>query len=47
MVRYLAEFAERFNHRFDLAAMIPALGRAIVRTSRATYSFLKWADDGA
>ena len=28
MVRYLAEFEWRFNHRFDLAAMIPALGRA-------------------
>src|SRR6185369_12169564 len=28
VVRYLAEFEWRFNNRFDLAAMIPALGRA-------------------
>lgn len=47
MVRYLAEFEWRFNHRFDLAAMIPALGRAAVRTKPATYSYLKWADYGA
>ena len=47
MVRYLAEFEWRFNHRFDLAAMIPALGRAAVRTPPATYSYLKWADYGA
>jgi len=47
MVRYLAEFEWRFNHRFDLAAMIPALGRAAVRTNPATYSHLKWADYGA
>jgi transposase-like protein len=47
LVRYLAEFEWRFNHRFDLAAMIPALGRAAVRTKPATYSYLKWADYGA
>lgn len=47
MVRYLAEFEWRFNHRFDLAAMIPALGYAAVRTPPATYSYLKWADYGA
>jgi transposase-like protein len=32
MVRYLAEFEWRFNNRFDLAAMIPALGRAAARS---------------
>lgn len=31
MVRYLAEFEWRFNHRFDLDAMIDDLGRAAVR----------------
>ena len=47
MVRYLAEFEWRFNDRFDLAAMIPALAHAAVRTKPATYSHLKWADYGA
>lgn len=47
MVRYLAEFEWRFNHRFDLAAMIPALGYSAVRTPPATYAYLKWADYGA
>ena len=47
MVRYLAEFEWRFNHRFDLAAMIPVLGHAAVRTRPATYGDLKWADYGA
>ena len=28
LVRYFAEFEWRFNHRFDLAAMIPTLGYA-------------------
>ena len=37
MVRYLAEFEWRFNHRFDLAAMIPALGRAAVATKPQPY----------
>ena len=30
--RYLAEFCYRFNRRFDLAAMLPRLGVAAVRT---------------
>lgn len=47
MVRYLAEFEWRFNHRFDLAQMIPALGRAAVATKPAPYSWLKMADYGA
>ncbi|MEX3583494.1 MAG: transposase, partial [Burkholderia sp.] len=29
--RYLAEFAYRFNHRFDLPAMVPRLLRAAVK----------------
>lgn len=47
MVRYLAEFEWRFNHRFDLAAMIPALGRAAVAAKPAPYAWLKLADYGA
>jgi hypothetical protein len=47
MVRYLAEFEWRFNHRFDLAAMIPALGRAAVATKPQPYWWLKMADYGA
>ncbi|MBN9340022.1 MAG: IS1595 family transposase, partial [Comamonadaceae bacterium] len=30
--RYLGEFAYRFNRRFDLAAMLPGLLRAVVQT---------------
>ena len=30
--RYLAEFAYRFNRRFDLAGMLPRLLRALVNT---------------
>jgi hypothetical protein len=30
--RYLAEFQYRFNHRFDLPAMIPSLARAACST---------------
>lgn len=47
MVRYLAEFEWRFNNRFDLAAMIPSLGRAVANSEPATYSYLRWADYGA
>ncbi len=47
MVRYLAEFEWRFNNRFDLAAMIPALGRAAVATKPQPYWWLKMADYGA
>ncbi len=32
LVRTLAEFEWRFNNRFDLAAMIPSLGRAAITT---------------
>lgn len=42
--RFLAEFEWRFNHRFELAAMIPQLGHAAVRTKPAPYRILKMAD---
>ena len=45
--RTLAEFEWRFNHRTNLAAMIPVLAYAAVRTRPATYCYLKWADYGA
>jgi transposase-like protein len=47
VVRYLAEFEWRFNHRFDLAGMIPALARAAAKSKPVTYADLKWADYGA
>jgi hypothetical protein len=42
--RYLAEFEYRFNRRFDLAAMMPRLGWAAVRTPPMPYRFLKLAE---
>lgn len=47
LVRTLAEFEWRFNHRENLAAMIPQLAVASTRTKPATYRHLKWADYGA
>jgi hypothetical protein len=47
VVRTLAEFEWRFNHRVDLAGMIPALGRAAVATKPQPYWWLKMADYGA
>lgn len=47
LVRYLAEFEWRFNNRFDLAAMIPALARSAINTKPAPYWRLKMADYGA
>ena len=47
MVRTLAAFEWRFNHRFDLAQMIPALTRAAVTTKPAPYWWIKMADYGA
>jgi ribosomal protein L37AE/L43A len=47
LVRTLAEFEWRFNHRDDLAAMIPVLATAATRTPPVTYHQLKWADFGA
>ena len=42
--RYLAEFEYRFNRRYDLAAMIPRLTWAAVRTTPMPYRLLKLAD---
>jgi len=42
--RYLAEFEYRFNRRYDLAAMLPRLTWAAVRTPPMPYRFLKLAD---
>jgi transposase-like protein len=42
--RYLAEFEYRFNRRYDLAAMIPRLTRAAVRTTPMPYRLLKLAE---
>jgi transposase-like protein len=39
--RYLAEFAYRFNRRFDLAAMVPRLLRAAVTTKPQPLSVLR------
>lgn len=45
--RYLAEFEYRFNRRYDLAAMMPRLGWAAVRTQPMPYRLLKLADHRA
>jgi hypothetical protein len=42
--RYLAEFEYRFNRRYDLAAMIPRLCWAGVRTTPMPYQLLKLAE---
>lgn len=47
LVRTLAEFEWRFNHRVDLAAMIPAPGRAAATSKPAPYWWLKTAEYGA
>ena len=47
MVRTLAEFEWRFNHRENIAAMIPVLGHAAARTKPKPYWYLKMADYGA
>jgi ISXO2-like transposase domain/Transposase zinc-ribbon domain len=43
--RSLAEFDYRYNRRYDLAAMIPRLGWAAVRTPPMPYRLLKLAED--
>lgn len=45
--RYLAEFAYRFNRRFDLAAMLPRLLRAAVTTRPLPLSRLRWSEAGS
>jgi ribosomal protein L37AE/L43A/transposase-like protein len=42
--RYLAAFEYRFNRRYDLAAMVPRLCRAGVRTTPMPYRLLKLAE---
>jgi ribosomal protein L37AE/L43A/transposase-like protein len=42
--RYLAEFAYRFNRRFDLASMLTRLGRAAANTPPMPYRFVKLAE---
>jgi len=42
--RYLAEFEYRFNRRYDLAAMIPRLAWAALRTTPMPYRLLKLPD---
>jgi ribosomal protein L37AE/L43A len=42
--RYLAEFEYRFNRRYDLAAMLPRLTKAAVRTPPMPYRLLKLAE---
>jgi transposase-like protein len=42
--RYLAEFEYRFNRRYDLAALIPRLAWASVRTPPMPYRLLKLAE---
>jgi hypothetical protein len=43
--RALAEFEYRFNRRYDLAAMIPRLGWAALRTPPMPYRYLKLAEN--
>ncbi len=42
--RYLGEFCYRFNRRFDLAARLPRLGWAAVRTPPMPHRLLKMAE---
>jgi hypothetical protein len=43
--RRLAEFAYRFNRRYDLPAMIPRLAWVALRTPPMPYRLLKLAED--
>lgn len=45
--RYLAEFAYRFNRRFDLAAMMPRLLRAAVTTQPHPLSLLRVSESSS
>ena len=44
--RYLAEFAYRFNRRFDLAAMLPRLLNAAATTNPHTLRTLRYSEAG-
>lgn len=43
--RYLGEYQYRFNHRFDLAAMLPRFIKAAARTGRRPEGWLRLAED--
>ena len=45
--RYLAEFAYRFNRRFDLAAMLPRLLRAAAQTRPLPLRVLRLSEAGS
>ena len=45
--RYLAEFEYRFNRRYDLAAMLPRLATAALKTPPMPYRLLKLAEVSA
>src|SRR5215211_2023471 len=45
--RYLAEFEYRFNHRYDLAGMLPRLATAALQTPPMPYRLLKLAEVAA
>ena len=47
MPRYLAEFEYRFNHRYDLAAMLPRLATVAAQTPPMPYRLLKLAEIAA
>ena len=42
--RYLAEFAYRFNRRFDMAVMLPRLLRAAVTTAPQPLKTIRWSE---
>lgn len=42
--RYLAEFAYRFNRRYDMAAMLPRLLRAAALTQPLPLKYLRWSE---
>ena len=44
---YLAEFAYRFNRRFDLAAMLPRLLRAAAQTRPLSLRVLRLSEAGS
>ena len=45
--RYLAEFAYRFNRRFDLAAMLPRLLRSAAQTRPLSLRVLRLSEAGS
>jgi len=45
--RYLAEFAYRFNRRFDMSSMIPRLLRAAILTKPQTLRLLRFSEVAA